>query len=96
MYWTSHVYRELTSVIVRCVGQAPTHVTEQAKVAKVGKDVWGDKAEWGTYKLCEPAAADIHMYMRVESLDVATVDKWTRLHGYSPAQCGTDDMDNVS
>ena len=47
MYWTSRVDGELTSVIVRCVGEAPTHVTEQAKVAKIGKDVWGDKAEQG-------------------------------------------------
>ena len=31
------------------MGQAPTRVTEQAKVAKVGKDVGGDKAEWVTY-----------------------------------------------
>ena len=36
------------------------------------------------------------MYMRVESLDMVTGDKWTRLHGYPPAQCGTDDRDNVN
>ena len=36
------------------------------------------------------------MYMRVESVDMAKGDMWTRLHGYPPAQCGTDDMDNVS
>ena len=39
MYWTSHGDGELTSVIVRCVGEAPARVTEQAKVAKVGKGV---------------------------------------------------------
>ena len=43
---------------------------DQAKVAKVGKGVWGDKVEWTTYKWYGPATADIHMYMRVECLDV--------------------------
>ena len=37
-----------------------------------------------------------HMYMRVESLNMATGDKWTQLHGYPPAQCGADDMNNVN
>ena len=36
------------------------------------------------------------MYMRVEPLDMATGDKWTQLHGYPPAQCRTDDRDNLS
>ena len=85
MYWTSHVDGELTSVIVRWVGQGPNRVTEQAKVAKVGKDVVGDKVEWVTYKWYGNAYADIHMYMGVESLDVATREKLTRLHGYAPA-----------
>ena len=35
MYWTLWDDGELTSVIVMCMGQVPTHVTEQAKVTKV-------------------------------------------------------------
>ena len=44
------VWASLISVIVRCVGQAPTRVIEQAKVAKVEKDVVGDNGEWVTYE----------------------------------------------
>ena len=36
------------------------------------------------------------MYKRVEPLDMETGDKWTRLHGYPLAQCGTDDRDNLN
>ena len=37
MYWMSHVNRELTSVIVRCMGQAPTRVTEQNRLKNYTK-----------------------------------------------------------
>ena len=65
------------------MGQASTHVTEcqQANIVKIGKDVVGDKEEWVTYEWYGPDDADIHIYMRVESLDVEIGDKWTRLHG---------------
>ena len=62
MYWKSCGDAELRSVIVRCMGEAPAHVTEQAKVAKVGKGVCGYEKAWEVEE-SGPATTDIHMYM---------------------------------
>ena len=59
---------------------------------------------WDTIRWNGIPTSDIDLQMQIstwtwstlESLNVATVDKWTRLDGYPPAQCGTDDMYNLS
>ena len=59
MYCTSRGDGELTSVIVRCVGVAPAHVTEQAKIAQLGSEGLGGGMAWGIWT-CRLRYPNVH------------------------------------